>query len=76
MQRLRSMADSKGIALIEDACEAIGSEVGGKKAGTLGDVGAFAFYPNKQITTGEGGMLVTQRSKTCGTRAQNAESGP
>ncbi len=47
------------LALIEDACEALGAEVRGKKVGTFGDAGLFAFYPNKQITTGEGGMLVT-----------------
>ena len=47
------------IQVIEDACEALGTEVEGRKAGTLGDAGLFAFYPNKQITTGEGGVLVT-----------------
>ena len=47
------------ISVIEDACEALGAEVKGRKAGSIGDVGLFAFYPNKQITTGEGGMLVT-----------------
>jgi perosamine synthetase len=47
------------IHLIEDACEALGAEVRGRKAGTFGDVGLFAFYPNKQITTGEGGVLIT-----------------
>ncbi len=47
------------IQVIEDACEALGTEVEGRRAGTLGDAGLFAFYPNKQITTGEGGVLVT-----------------
>ncbi len=47
------------VQVIEDACEALGTEVEGRKAGTLGDAGLFAFYPNKQITTGEGGVLVT-----------------
>jgi perosamine synthetase len=47
------------IQVIEDACEALGAQVEGRKAGTLGDAGLFAFYPNKQITTGEGGVLVT-----------------
>jgi len=47
------------LALIEDACEALGGEYQGQKAGTLGDYGVFAFYPNKQITTGEGGLIVT-----------------
>ena len=45
--------------MIEDACEAIGAEYHGRKAGGIGRVGVFAFYPNKPITTGEGGMLVT-----------------
>jgi dTDP-4-amino-4,6-dideoxygalactose transaminase len=47
------------LVIIEDSCEAIGAEYKGRKAGTLGDFGVFAFYPNKQITTGEGGMVVT-----------------
>jgi len=47
------------IHLIEDACEALGAEVRGRKVGTLGEAGLFAFYPNKQITTGEGGVLIT-----------------
>ncbi|HBF11747.1 DegT/DnrJ/EryC1/StrS family aminotransferase [Thermotoga neapolitana] len=48
-----------GITVIEDSCEALGSEYKGKKTGTFGVAGAFAFYPNKQITTGEGGVVVT-----------------
>ena len=50
-----------GIPVIEDSCEALGSEYKGKKVGTFGEAGAFAFYPNKQITTGEGGIIVTNR---------------
>jgi dTDP-4-amino-4,6-dideoxygalactose transaminase len=48
------------LALIEDSCEALGSVYSGRPAGTLGDLGVFAFYPNKQITTAEGGMVVTE----------------
>jgi dTDP-4-amino-4,6-dideoxygalactose transaminase len=48
-----------GLAIIEDACEALGAEYKGREAGTLGDAAVFAFYPNKQMTTGEGGMIVT-----------------
>ncbi len=61
MEPINEVAREHGLFVIEDACEAIGSEYKGRKAGTLGDVGAFAFYPNKQMTTGEGGMLVTDR---------------
>jgi len=50
-----------GIAVIEDACEAIGASSDGVYAGRWGDASAFAFYPNKQMTTGEGGMLLTDR---------------
>lgn len=56
---LLSIARRHRIYVIEDACEALGAEVNGQKAGALGDVGVFAFYPNKQITTGEGGAVVT-----------------
>ncbi len=52
-----------GLKLIEDSCEALGSEYKGKRCGSFGDAGAFAFYPNKQITTGEGGMVVTDNSR-------------
>ena len=58
---IQKAADEHDLIIIEDSCEAIGAEYKGRKAGTLGDVGAFAFYPNKQITTGEGGILVTNR---------------
>jgi perosamine synthetase len=49
------------LAVIEDACEAIGAEYDHHKVGSYGDAAVFAFYPNKQITTGEGGMVVTRR---------------
>jgi dTDP-4-amino-4,6-dideoxygalactose transaminase len=45
--------------LIEDACEALGATLAGRKAGSFGRAAVFGFYPNKQITTGEGGMIVT-----------------
>ncbi len=53
------IARHNGWRLIEDACEAVGSSTHGQPAGSFGDVSVFAFYPNKQITTGEGGMIVT-----------------
>ena len=56
---LQTIADEVGVPIIEDSCEALGSTYKGRPAGSLGDYGIFAFYPNKQITTGEGGMIVT-----------------
>ncbi|MBV9182279.1 MAG: DegT/DnrJ/EryC1/StrS family aminotransferase, partial [Acidobacteria bacterium] len=61
--RLRKIADARGIPLIEDACQALGAVVASRKVGTFGHMGLYAFYPNKQITTGEGGVLVTSDEK-------------
>jgi perosamine synthetase len=52
-----------GLKIIDDSCEAIGAEYKGRKIGVFGDAGAFAFYPNKQMTTGEGGMVVTDNDE-------------
>lgn len=57
--RLRAIADPYGLRLLEDSAEAIGATYRGRKAGSLGEVGVFAFYPNKQMTLGEGGVIVT-----------------
>ena len=51
------------LKIIEDSCEALGSEYKNRKCGSFGDASAFAFFPNKQITTGEGGMIVTDNEK-------------
>ncbi len=59
LDRLREIATRYQLRMIEDACEALGSTYHNRLAGTLGDYGVFAFYPNKQITTGEGGVIVT-----------------
>jgi perosamine synthetase len=59
MVPILALAREYGLHVIEDACEALGAEYCGRRAGTFGDAAAFAFYPNKQITTGEGGMIVT-----------------
>ncbi|MCS6939101.1 MAG: DegT/DnrJ/EryC1/StrS family aminotransferase [Roseiflexaceae bacterium] len=59
MAPIVAIARRRNLVVIEDACEALGSEYRGRPAGTLGDIAVFAFYPNKQITTGEGGMIVT-----------------
>ncbi|MCX6090102.1 MAG: DegT/DnrJ/EryC1/StrS family aminotransferase [Candidatus Atribacteria bacterium] len=53
------MALEHGLSVIEDSCEALGSGYKGRKCGSFGVAAAFGFYPNKQITTGEGGMVVT-----------------
>lgn len=56
---LRDIATRHGLVLIEDAAEALGSTYAGQQAGSLGDVAVFSFHGSKTITTGEGGMLVT-----------------
>lgn len=60
---IQQIADKYDLVVIEDSCEALGAEYKGRKAGLLGDYGVFAFYPNKQITTGEGGIIVTNDEK-------------
>jgi dTDP-4-amino-4,6-dideoxygalactose transaminase len=64
MDRLLASAGEHELTVIEDACEAIGSEYKGRMAGTFGQTGVFAFYPNKQLTTGEGGIVVTNDGAT------------
>ncbi len=59
MDRLRAIADKYGIDIVEDAAEAHGAEYKGRKAGSFGKMASFSFYANKIITTGEGGMIVT-----------------
>ncbi|MFI4881887.1 MAG: DegT/DnrJ/EryC1/StrS family aminotransferase [Phycisphaerales bacterium JB064] len=59
MDRYAAIAARHEIHLIEDCCEALGTTYNGRKCGSFGRVGVFGFYPNKQITTGEGGMIVT-----------------
>jgi perosamine synthetase len=56
---INTFARAYSLAVIEDSCEALGGAYKSRPAGTLGDYGVFAFYPNKQITTGEGGMIIT-----------------
>lgn len=59
LDELRAIADRRGLALIGDSCEALGAEYGGRPLGSHGVPCVFAFYPNKQVTTGEGGMVTT-----------------
>lgn len=63
MSAILDIARRHNLFVIEDACEAIGAEYDGRKAGIFGDAAVFAFYPNKQITTGEGGMVVTRSAE-------------
>lgn len=60
---LEKISKKYKLFLIEDSAEALGSEYRGKKCGSFGDAGIFAFYPNKQITTGEGGVILTNNKK-------------
>ncbi|MCD6450215.1 MAG: DegT/DnrJ/EryC1/StrS family aminotransferase [Thermotogaceae bacterium] len=61
--RITPILKERNITIIEDSCEALGAEYKGQKVGNFGIAGAFAFYPNKQITTGEGGITVTNDEK-------------
>lgn len=63
MKRLRMLANKYKLYLIEDSCEAIGSAYEDHRAGSLADAAVFSFYPNKQITTAEGGVIVTNNKK-------------
>ena len=62
MDAIVTIAREFNLHVIEDACEALGAEYRGTRVGTFGDAAAFAFYPNKQITTAEGGMIVTSNA--------------
>ncbi|HEX4745932.1 MAG TPA: DegT/DnrJ/EryC1/StrS family aminotransferase [Gaiellaceae bacterium] len=59
LDELRAICDARGVALVQDACEALGARYKGAPVGSQGPSAVFAFYPNKQITTGEGGMITT-----------------
>ncbi len=63
MDRYAAIAAKHEIHLIEDCCEALGTVYKGRKCGSFGRAGIFGFYPNKQITTGEGGMIVTDDAR-------------
>ncbi len=59
LDELRAICDRQGLAFVEDACEALGATYKGRPLGSHGHPATFAFYPNKQITTGEGGAVTT-----------------
>jgi perosamine synthetase len=79
MNFLCQIAQNCNLYLIEDACQAHGSEYEGKRVGGIGDIGCFSFYGNKLITTGEGGMIVTNSDALADTvrllRNQGTENG-
>ena len=62
MDRLEEIADEHDLLLVEDAAQAHGATFDGEHVGTIGDAGCFSFYPTKNMTTGEGGMIVTDRA--------------
>ncbi len=66
MSLIGSIASRHGLAVLEDSCEAVGARHNGQLTGAQSDAAVFAFYPNKQITTGEGGMVVTNRDDLAG----------
>ncbi|MBD3186745.1 aminotransferase class V-fold PLP-dependent enzyme [Candidatus Bathyarchaeota archaeon] len=60
---LKDACEDRGILLLEDACQAHGAKYNGKMVGTIGDAGTFSFFPSKNMTTGEGGMIVTDNEE-------------
>jgi perosamine synthetase len=64
MTELQAVCDRHGLVLIEDACEAIGAEYRGRRLGSMGHAAVFSFYPNKQMTTGEGAVMTTPDAGT------------
>jgi perosamine synthetase len=64
LDALRGLAEKHGLVLIQDACEALGTFYKGRPVGSQGVDAVFAFYPNKQMTTGEGGMVTTHSEET------------
>jgi len=65
MPRIMAFAREHSLFVIEDAAHAVGSDLDGRKLGAWGDVGCFSFFSNKNLTTGEGGMLTTDRDALC-----------
>jgi perosamine synthetase len=60
---IQAVAEAHNLRVIDDSCEALGAEYRGRRIGAFGDAAAFAFYPNKQMTVGEGGMIVTDNDE-------------
>jgi perosamine synthetase len=62
MRAIRELAERRGIPVLEDAAQSIGASIDGRRAGSFGDIATFSFHGSKTLTTGEGGMLVTDRT--------------
>ncbi len=65
MAKLRALCERRRLRLIEDACEALGATADGRRTGSFGDAAVFGFYPNKQITMGEGGVVTMRGADAC-----------
>jgi perosamine synthetase len=79
MDAYANIAARHGIPMIEDCCEALGTRYRGRSAGAFGRAGVFGFYPNKQVATGEGGMIVTadaELADTCRSLRNQGRAGP
>ena len=63
IDKIKDIANRHGLWIIEDSCDALGAEFNGQKAGTIGDIGTYSFYPAHHITMGEGGAVVTNNTE-------------
>ena len=63
MDKIIKICKKRKIFIIEDAAESLGQKIYNKNCGSFGDISTFSFYANKQITTGEGGMITTNNKK-------------
>ena len=76
LDEIRAICDRHGLTLIEDAAEALGAEYKGNPIGSHGVPGVFGFYPNKQLATGEGGIVFTHSEEEWQLLAEHAQPGP
>ena len=74
MDPVIELARRHSLFIIEDAAEQHGQTYKGRPVGSLGDIATVSFYPNKHVTTGEGGMVVTNSDRTCRTLPAPAQS--
>ncbi len=75
VRELSALCQAAGVPLIEDACEAFGNRLDAETLGAFGACGVFGFYPNKQLTTGEGGLLVTHDAELAATARRLLNNG-